>query len=377
MNIAVNLLPFRKKLAGAGKYAKKILEELSKIDSSNEYYLFITKDGKVNFNISSGNFHFIYAKFDPDFFLYRIFWEQAIFPFKLTKLKPDILFTPSVAIPFFYRGKFFTTIHDLAYKKSIHKYPLTRKLYLKAVTGIAVKKSIIIFTVSNFSKKEIENEFSMKNKRVLITYNGVDEIFLKDYPSIDILNVKNKYNLPENFILYVGVIEPSKNLDKLFIAFSELLKKYDLNYNLAITSGMGWNQQNLVNLMDDLKIRDKIIFLPYLPEAELPLIYKASKMLAYLSNYEGFGIPVLEALAAGTPVITSKSKAILEFSEDSVISVNPENIEEIVEGMHKIINDLNFVNSLSLKGKIEAQKFTWANSAKVIYDQISSYKNIN
>lgn len=371
MKIAVNLLPFRKKMAGAGKYARKIMQELSVIDSRNDYYLFVTREGKENFNITTPNFHFIYADFNPNYLLFRIFWEQIIFPFKLVNLKPDIIFTPSVAIPFFYKGRFFTTVHDLAYKKSINKYPWIRKIYLKLITTIAVKKSIIIFTVSNFSKKEIENEFPMKNKRVLITYNGVDEIFFKEYPSVDLLNIKSKYNLPENFILYVGVIEPSKNLDKLFIAFSELLKKYDLKYNIVLTSGIGWNQQDLIKLMDDLNIKDKIIFLPYIPETELPLIYKASKMLAYLSNYEGFGIPVLEALAVGIPVITSKSEAILEFSGQSVISVNPENIEDIVEGIYKIVTNLDYVNTLSLKGKSEAQKFMWANSAKVIYEQIN------
>lgn len=372
MKIAVNLLPFRKKIAGAGKYANQIIWEISKLDPNNEYYLYITEEGKENFNISTDNFHFIIAKFNPNFFFYRIFWEQVIFPLKLKKLNPDIIFTPSVAVPFLLKGNFFTTVHDLAYKKNKSKYSFLRRIYLNIITSIAVKKSHVIFTVSNFSKKEIENEFHLEKSKVIVTYNGVDETFFKNVSSERIIEFKKKYNLPENFILYVGAIEPGKNLDKLFYAFSELIKKYNTEIYLALTSGIGWGNQFLLNLIDELKIKGKVILLPYIPENELPILYKCSRMLSYLSSYEGFGIPVLEALAAGTPVITSKSQAVMEFSKDVVFSVNHENIDDIVEIMYKIINDRDFIQPIITKGKKEAEKFQWSNSAKIIIDQISS-----
>ena len=371
MKIAVNLLPFRRKIAGAGKYAKKILQELSEIDKNNQYYLFVTEEGKKNFEVYGSNFHFIIAKFNPDHFIYRIIWEQVVFPFKLKKLLPNIIFTPSVAVPLFYRGRFYTTIHDLAYKKSANKYSFFRRNYLDKITRVAIKKSEVIFTVSNFSKKEIENEFNTLNKKILITHNGVDEIFFKSFSDEEILEIKNRYNLPENYILYVGAIEPSKNLDKLLPAFSELIKEYNLDYYLAITSGIGWNQQFLTKLIRSLNIKEKIIFFPYIPEPDLPIIYRCSKMLTYLSNYEGFGNPVLEAIASGTPVLTSKSEAIKEFSEGLVVSVDLFNIGDIVEGMTKIINNRNFINAMTGKARTKAKKFRWRNSAKVIYDQFN------
>jgi glycosyltransferase involved in cell wall biosynthesis len=375
MKIAVNLLPFREKIAGAGKYAVKIIQELSMIDSQNDYYLFVTERGRENFNISKANFHFIAEKFNPNFFVIRILWEQLIFPFKLKKLNPDIIFTPSVAVPLIFRGKFLTTIHDLAYKNNLQKYPFLRKIYINVITRIAVKKSIIIFTVSNFSKREIENEFALKDKKVLITYNGVDDSFFRDYKVEEIIKFRKKYNLPDIFILYVGAIEPGKNLDKLFIAFSELLKKYDLELNLVLTTGVGWKQDYIINLLDQLKIKDKIIFLPYIEESELPLLYKSSKMLAYLSDYEGFGIPVLEALATGTPVLTSTSEAIMEYSGNVVTSVNSQNIEEIVKGIYDIITNKDFVSAKIIEGRKEAEKFKWVSSAKIIYNQISSFSD--
>ncbi len=155
MKIAVNLLPIRKNIAGGGKYAQQILYELSKIDDRNQYYLFVSEQGKPNFEIKTDNFNFFITKFNPEFIISRILWEQFIFPFKLRKLKPDVIFTPAVAIPLFYRGNFFTTIHDLAYK-SKKKYSFLRRKYVQIVTSISARKSSVIFTVSNFSKAEIE-----------------------------------------------------------------------------------------------------------------------------------------------------------------------------------------------------------------------------
>ncbi len=368
-NIAINLFAIRSKIAGGGKYAQKIVEELSKIDFENHYFLFLSEKAKINFKIKSENFHLIVSKFNPESVLTRILWEQFILPFKLFQIKPEIIFTPTVAFPFLYKGNFFTTIHDLAYKSKT-KYTFLRRKYVKLITKISAQKSKILFTVSNFSKKEIENEFRLRNKKIVITYNGVEDIFFKTYSTEEKLSFINKYSLSENFILYVGAIEPGKNLDKLFIAFSILLKIYKYDIKLVITSGIGWSQDIVLNQLGELRIREKVIFLPYIEENELPLLYKTSKMLAYLSNYEGFGIPVLEAIASETPVLTSQSEAIQEFAGNSVVSTDPDNIDEIVSNMMKILTDTDFVSSKIKEGKNVAQKFQWKNSARIIYDQI-------
>jgi glycosyltransferase involved in cell wall biosynthesis len=377
MKIAVNLLPFRKQIAGAGKYAQKILQELSLIDHQNDYFLFVSNQGKKNFENLSKNFHFVSAKFNPKLIIIRILWEQFVFPFKLRKLKPDIIFTPSVAIPFFYKGKFFTTIHDVAYKKNKNKYPFLRRIYISFVTFIAAKKSHVIFTVSNFSKNEIKKEFKLKNKEILVTYNGVNEIFFNEYSDEEKLSFMKKYDLPYNVILYVGAIEPGKNLDKLLLAFSEFVKKDKLNFHLVLTSGIGWKQQFLAELLSELRIQSRVLFLPYIPEKELPLLYKCAQIFVYLSTYEGFGIPVLEALASGLPVIASKSKAIVEFAGEGIIPVDPFNISEIVDSMFKVINDRNFVISKIKEGVDVAKKFKWSYAAKIIYEQIIFHSTRN
>jgi glycosyltransferase involved in cell wall biosynthesis len=369
MKIAVNLLPFREKLAGAGRYAQKIVSELIRLDKNNNYFLFISHKGKINFPISSPNMKFITSNFNPDSVWKRIFYEQFIFPFKLKKLKPDIIFTPSVAIPLFYNGRFFTTIHDIAYKKIKNKYPLLRRLYVSWVTKMAFRKSEVVFTVSNFSKKELIEEFGIE-KDILVTYNAVDDNFFIEYDEIDKRKFNEKYNLPDNFILYVGAIEPGKNLDRLFLAFSELIKS-EKDISLAITSGIRWKEKDLLNLIYKLGISDKIIYLPYIEESELPLLYKNAKLLAYLSSYEGFGLPVLEAMSAGTPVVTSYSAAIKEFSDSKVNMVNPNNIDEVVATFKSIIKNNNEVSNKIIEAKKVAQNFRWKNSAQIILESFN------
>lgn len=376
MKIAVNLLPIREKLGGGGKYSQMILSEISKIDIENDYYLFVSEKGKINFQINKKNFKFIIANFNPESVLSRIFWEQIIFPIKLKLLKPDLVFVPAVAIPFLFKGKFLTTIHDIAYKKNKLKYSWLRSKYISFVTAISLKKSDTIFTVSDFSKHEIENEFKVKQKKILITYNGVNEGFFKVYDQNQILDFKKRFNLPNKFILYVGAIEPGKNLDKLFIAFSILSEEYT-DFRLVLTSGIGWSQSVLFDLIDKLNLRSKIIFLPYIQDKELPFLYKSATLLAYLSEYEGFGIPVLEAMASGIPVITSNSDAIKEFAGDAVLSVNPSIIEEVVSGLRKIIDDTKYNEQLVKTGLQRARNFTWNRSAQIILDRINSYNANN
>lgn len=370
MKIAVNLLPFREKLAGAGRYAQKIISELVKIDKSNQYYLFVSKIGKINFPFDNSNIVFITADFNPNSVLSRIFYEQFIFPLKLRELKPDIIFTPSVAVPALYKGRFFTTIHDIAYKRIKSKYPFLRRKYVSFVTGLAIKKSEVVFTVSNFSKKELIEEFG-ESKEIIVTYNAVDEFFFNHFSENDKQKFKEKYKLPENYFLYVGAVEPGKNLDKLFIAFSEFLKKYHPKYYLAITSGISWKENELMNLIEQLNIQENVIHLPYISEKELPLLYKCSTALVYLSSYEGFGLPVLEGMSAGTPVVSSNSEAIKEFSKDGIFSVNPDNIQEIVETFQTIVENNSIVNQKVERAKNIAQNFRWLNSAQIILNQFN------
>ncbi|MFH1194500.1 MAG: glycosyltransferase family 1 protein [bacterium] len=366
--IAVNLLPFREKLGGAGQYAKNVIEELAKLDKENDYYLFVTKNSIHHFNVTQKNFHCIQCNFNSENILTRIFWEQFGLTREIKKYNCDVLFTPSVAIPLFYSGKMITTIHDIAYVRNKNKYGYFRRKYVAYITKKAYQKSTIVLTVSYFSKKEM-TEFLGSRENVVVVHNRINRRFLQEFNSEEIEKIRNRYALPDKFILYVGAIEPGKNLDSLIIAFNRIIKDYP-DLFIAITGGIGWKQKYLFKIVDDLKIRNHIKILPYIPDVDLPFIYGAAKILTYISPYEGFGLPVLEALACRLPVVSSKAPAILEFAEDSILSVDSGDISQIEIAIRKLLTDRKLSEDLINKGYAVAQKFTWNRTAEILLNEI-------
>jgi glycosyltransferase involved in cell wall biosynthesis len=372
MNIGINLLPFRNELGGAGNYAKNIVRELSEMDMENNYFLYITKSSLKHFQISKQNFKLIINPFNPAQFLIRVFWEQFILPFQLKKMKIEILFTPSVAVPYLFSGRMVTTVHDIAYKKVKNKYSMLRRFYMARVTKLALKRSEVIFTVSNFSKEEIIKEYNIFPEKILVTYNGANKYFSEPIDLIRSETIRAKYKLPEKYILYVGAIEPGKNIERLLKIFSDLTKLDSQNdLFLVLTGGMGWKKNTTFSLINKLSITDRIIILPYIPENELPIIYKLSKVLVYISYYEGFGLPVLEGLASGIPVLASDTPAIKEFAQNSAVLLNSLNEMSIKEELMDLLTNDGKRNELIKKGLLISKSFSWKNSARIVH---SSFK---
>lgn len=366
MRIAVNLLPFREKLGGVGRYAKNTLSELALLDNENEYFLFLTKNSLEHFDIKKENFKQIICNVNSNSFIKRIIYEQIKLPKELNKYGIDLLFTPSVAIPIFSGQKKITTIHDIAYKKIKKKYPFLRRKYIGFVTKIALQKSDKILTVSEFSKNELLDEFKIKSEKISVIHNGVGAEYFAEYSCEKVSEIKRKYNLPDNYILYVGAIEPGKNLDILLEAFQLICEKRE-NINLVLTGGLGWQEDYIYHKINKKEILDKIIILPYIKDEELPIIYRNSELFVYISPYEGFGIPVLEAMASKIPVLASQSDAITEFALDSIFYVKDNNANFINKKIQYLLT-----NTLEVDIKINlaferARNLTWVASAKKLY----------
>ena len=361
-------MPVREKIAGAARYSTMITKELILNAPDNEYILYVNREGKRHFEINASNYIIKEFDFDPGNFIKRIFVEQFILPQTAKRDRVDKMFTPSVSSPILFKGKQYTTIHDVAYKHQRNKYPFLRRKYISLITKMAVRRSEIIFTVSNFSKNEIANEFSISKEKIIVTYNGVDCAFLDEKSSEQIKMVREKLELPEKFILYVGAIEPGKNIDVIASAFYDIGKE-EPELFLVLTGGIGWQTEKMSSFFN--RIKNNLIILPYISDEELSVVYKSAKMLVYISPYEGFGLPVLEALASGTPVITSTSPAIMEFSGNAVLPVSSDNKDEVAGAIKKMLEDENFSKMLIANGKDIAEKFDWQNSAKIILEYLN------
>ena len=370
MRIAINLLPFRFELGGAGRFARSLVHEFARLDTVNEYTLFVTPFSASHFRTGAGRFSEVICSVNPNNVLARIAWEQFVLPIQLLRSHIDILFTPSVSVPAFYTGRMYTAILDIAYQRLPDKYPPWRRAYVAAATWVAVHRSDLLCTISEFSRSEIQSSFHIGEKRIVLTRCGLDEAFLTDPAPEQKQKVAERYTLPAKFILYVGAIEPGKNLDTLLRVFGQIVEDESRDEYLVLTGGLGWRKDHLEKNISK-RMFGRLKFLPFVPQEDLPALYSLASCFAYLSSYEGFGLPVLEALACGVPVVASDLPPIREFASGIALLVDPRDDKRIKESILACLDAPDIKQFFRLKAPLAARRFTYEAAATALLEAFS------
>lgn len=343
--------------SGIGRYLRNLILQLQELDKENEYYLLLLKEDFMDPDFYQDDKVKNFKKVLADFKWYTL-EEQIRLPRILKRINPDLVHFPHFNVPIFFTGKFVVTIHDLIHqhhstRKASFKNPLTFKLkrlgYSK-VFNFALKKSEKIITPSEFVKKQLINEWKINGSKIIVTPEGVDGKLLK-----------TGGKLPEGvhvpYILYVGNAHSHKNVEGLIKAFLKL-KEENLKLVLAGQDNYFWE-----------KIKDKynyknIIYTGLVTEEELAVLYKNAKIFVTASLEEGFGLPVLEAMALGCPVVCSDIGALREIAGNSAIYFNPQDVEDMVKKINKVLDDENLRKKLIEKGKKRVKLFSWTRMAK-------------
>lgn len=397
MNIGIdaNYLIFEQ--AGIGKYTKNIIRNLlnlpagkAGINRKNQYFLYFSylrhtqkrrreiddflsgiKSKKVNvriFPLPAAWYEFITASIIPPFWLYRD--------------RLDIFFAPYVAsvprnmywpknLP---RGKagqkppkVVTTIHDLVFLRfPEHRGKKLSQYYLKR-HKIACRNSQKLIAVSQATKNDLMNLLAVDDSKVQVIYEAAAKEFhplvKRERKKAD--QIISRYFNPETkYILSVGTLEPRKNLVRLISAYSLLPYKLKQQYQLVLVGGSGWNNKILRQTIDNLNLKDKVILPGFVLDEDLPYIYNKASIFVYPSLYEGFGLPPLEAMASGAPVIASNISSLPEVLGHAGLLVNSEKEEEIARAIQKILVQPKLAEKLSKQGLLQAKKFSWAKTAQ-------------
>jgi glycosyltransferase involved in cell wall biosynthesis len=357
------------KRVGSGQYAFELISHLLKIYQKNTYYIYLKDKPLVDFPKNKNTKFFVFGP--------KKFWTQFALPLKLFfGPRPDVFFSPSHYAPRFSLVPTVITIFDLSY---IHFPKLFRKsdLYqLKNWTAYSVKKAKAILTISQSSKNDIVKYYKIDPKKVFVTYPGYDKEFFKPVKDQEkINNVKKKYKIEGDYVFYLGTIQPRKNLVRLVQAFSLLVhssqftdkRKNTVNrqpstVNLVIAGKKGWLYEEF---FEKIKGREDIIYADYVEKDDLPALYSSAACFVNVSLWEGFGIPVLEAMACGCPVVVSYTSSLPEVVGNAGILVDPESIEDIAKG---IVTALRYyrLDHETMKKKClgQAQKFSWEKCAR-------------
>ncbi|HEV7666513.1 MAG TPA: glycosyltransferase family 1 protein [Chloroflexota bacterium] len=285
----------------------------------------------------------------------RILWEQTVLPRQLKALKPDLFHGLAYALPIAYNGPSVVTIYDLSFLQFPRAFNAANRIYLAATTRAAARRARRILTISESTRRDIVRLLSVPEDRVEVTYPAVEERY-RLLPSADVGAFRVARGLPDTFIFAVGTLEPRKNLVGLLEAYARLSAPRP---KLYVAGGTGWRFSPIFDTVQRLGLADQVTFLGFVPEDELPLWYNAARLFAFPSLYEGFGLPVLEAMACGTPVVTSTAASLPEVAGQAARLVAPHDTDGLAHEMQHVLDDPQTQLEMRAAGRIQASRFSW------------------
>lgn len=364
---------FRNKKHGMDMVALELIRNLQLIDVENEYVLFIKPDTDFMAIKETSNFKIV--ELGNDFYP---FWEQIALPRAAKKAGCQILHCTSNTAPVFTSIPLVITLHDIIYmeksyagilKGSGTNYQKFGNAYRRLVVPGLIKKSRKIITVSEFEKNRIGQFFGIADNATLTAvYNGVSEHFKPVTDTNELIRVKQQYHLPDRYFFFLGNTDPKKNTKGTLKAFSDFLKQTNTDQYLVM---LDYDQVELEKLLDEIgdpQLINRIILTGYVVNTDLPAIYSQCEVFLYPSLRESFGIPMLEAMACGVPVITSNTSSMPEVAGDAALLIDPFKPKEITSAMIRITEDKNLRISLVNKGLVQAAKFSWKSMAQNVLE---------
>lgn len=345
---------------GIGTYTYQLINSLNKLDNLNQYLLF-TPEGHDSDIILKNNFK-VHPIADS---MASNFWDDVNIPNLLYDKNMDIYHVPQngVGLPFEKNCPFVITLHDTI---PLHMPETVGERYLNIFTkemGNIVNRSDGIITVSEYSKEDISKDFNYPKEKIFVTHLASEDIYrpLEKKLSSDIL--KTYYGLSPNYILYVGGFSPRKNIVGLIQAFGRIIDKLPKDINLVIAGTKGKSYVIYKECAEKLKISDRVIFPGFISMDHMPYLYNSAALFVYPSFYEGFGLPPIEAMACGIPVITSNVTSIPEIVGDAALLFNPNETETLSEKIYEVLTNKELKDLLISKGFIKSASLSWEKTA--------------
>jgi glycosyltransferase involved in cell wall biosynthesis len=369
---------FRPGKHGMEKVAVELIKNLQIIDKDNEYFIFVKPNHDKSCITSTENFHIVEIPSG----IYPI-WEQ----YKLAKIanayKCDLLHCTSNTAPLFGKIPLVITLHDIIYMEHSLKdllfsnastYQKFGNLYRRLIVPFVVKRCQRIITVSNYERENITFFFKLKDNRIQTIYNGVNERYNTQISEEALTIFEANYKLPMYYILHISNKDPRKNTKRVLLAYKSFIKATGAKYKLVM---LGVNDDNLKIMLAEVKALDlykNIVLIGYVPDEDLPTIYNLAALFLFPSLREGFGIPIIEAMACSVPVITSNTSSMPEIAGDAAHLINPNKTEEITNGIIKILSDVKYKDELIKNGLKRYKLFKWESMA---YQVLDVYKQVS
>jgi glycosyltransferase involved in cell wall biosynthesis len=363
MRIGIDIKAFKNGSTGIARYLRSLMDELQIVDRDNDYFLFTCAPS--TYKIVNPKWQIIVTPWK----LPGILWQQLILPKLLVRYKINTLWAPEQICPIYCSKaiKIITTVHDLTFIRFPETSQVSNRWIQRVLFPQTINRSSIIIPVSVFIRREIEQTYlrKFKNKQIEPVFNGSPNWMVPQNYSID---------KRQNHLFFPGNLEPRKNLPRLIKSLELLHEKHGLSVPLHLAGPAGWKNNTLFSLIENSPIKHLVTHLGYLSEEALQKEYLECKALVYPSLYEGFGLPVLEALALDCPVLTSKNTVMEEIAGDAALYFDPTNHESISETI-KALYSASFKRMSILRHRDEiCARYSWKREAKKLLSLISTCK---
>ena len=376
MKIGINalyLIPG--KVGGSETYIRNLAKWLVKGGRDNEYFIFINQESQGIFEQLAPGMNVVLCPINAVNRPVRILLEQLILPFQARRYDLDILLSAGMTAPFYCPVTSILVIYDLQHINQPKNFSKIYLMFLRAIIYLSAKSTDGVITISQKVREDIVKYYKIPSEKIAVTYLAIDHNTFLPGDKEDIAQVREKYNLPERFILYPASSLPHKNHERLFQAF-QIIKKRVKDIKLVLIGARDKGYDVISEKINRLGLQDDVVFLGWLPFEDIPLIYCLSEVFVFPSLHEGFGIPILEAMGCGVPVVCSGIEPIKEVAGYAAVFVDPYDPVSIAEGVLSALEDDLLRKRLIAEGFKRAKEFTWENTALGTLSFLRSYNKI-
>ena len=362
---------------GDRTYLLNLLRQFARMALPHEFVLFTDRTGDLPFALPS-NFRLVRL---PR--LSRWLYTGALLPHACVAHRVDLLHVQYIA-PLVAPCPVITTVHDVHWRRFPETFPTKDRWLMELFLPLTFRRVAMVITDSQASRDDLVQFFRLPPDKVQVIYLAAEERFFEPLDDSERQKVLRRYGLQEGYVLFVGVLQPRKNLGRLLSAYATLMGQGAGDRGqvgneaplppLVVVGKLGWQTQTLRQLVSELQLSDRVRFVGYVPDEELPALYQGATVFAYPALWEGFGLPVLEAMASGVPVLTSATSSLREIAEGAAWLVDPLSVMSIADGLRQLLCDETLRAKLRQLGLERARQFSWRQTAEAtlrVYEQVT------
>jgi len=371
MRIGFNSEKILQRTTGVGCYAYNLIKHLLAQDKENRYFLFFHSDTNncSEANWMEGDNVEIDSVFSEDSNVRRIIWEQLTLPKLANEKGLDIFHYVDHSLSIISKPvPTVITVHDLAFFRHPEAYTMSRRVYKSLISRPSIRRANKIITVSEYTKQEVLELTGVDPGKVHVVHNGINDEFrlIQDREPVD--RFIREHSLPPRYILFVGTLQPRKNVVGLIKSYALLMERKAVPHHLVICGEKGWIFDEIFMEVERSRLNDRVRFIESIPHEHLPYLYNGAELFVYPSLFEGFGLPLLEAMRCGVPVVASSTTSMPEVVGDAGVLIDPNDVEGFAQSMEEILCDGELAADLARRGLERSREFSWDKCARQTLD---------